>query len=91
MRSAWHSRSSGKPGQLITHPLNVCAHCENGRDPVTTNNGFSFEYQLVDGVIMEVYLHDGCVNPWCLAFNVPLPDEAVEGGTKPMSAGYEHT
>jgi hypothetical protein len=78
-------------GDKMRHPLNVCAHCENGRDPVTKNNGFNFTHQMVDGVIVEVYLHDGCVNPWCQAFNVPLPDKAIGGGTKPKSAGYEHT
>jgi hypothetical protein len=54
----------------MTHPPNVCAHCENGRDPVTLNNGFIFAFQIVDGVIMEVCLHEGCMDPWCQAFNV---------------------
>jgi hypothetical protein len=59
----------------MTHPSNVCAHCENGRDPVTKNNGFSFTYQMVEGVIAEVHLHDGCANSWCETFNVPFPEK----------------
>jgi hypothetical protein len=54
----------------MTHPPNVCAHCENGRDPVTVNNGFIFAFQIVDGVMMEVCLHKGCMEPWCHLFNV---------------------
>jgi hypothetical protein len=54
----------------MTHPPNVCAHCENGRDPVTPNNGFIFAFQIVDSVVMEVCLHTGCADEWCQAFNV---------------------
>jgi len=57
----------------MTHPPNVCAHCENGRDPVKKNNGFVFEFQIVDGVLMEICLHDGCVEPWCRAFGILSP------------------
>jgi hypothetical protein len=63
----------------MTHPPNVCAHCENGRNTVKKNNGFIFEFQIVDGVLMEICLHDGCVEPWCRAFGVlsPLRDSSL--------------
>jgi hypothetical protein len=57
-------------GGTMTHPPNVCAHCENERNPVKKNNGFIFEFQIVDGVLMEICLHEGCMNLWCQAFNV---------------------
>jgi len=57
----------------MTHPPNICAHCENGRDAVQKNNGVTFEFQIVDGVSTEITLHDGCVEPWCRAFGVLSP------------------
>jgi hypothetical protein len=75
----------------MTHPPNVCSHCENGRDPVTDNNGFSFNFQMVEGVRVKVFLHDGCVEPWCQAFNIPVPDKAAAlGGEIAPLADSEH-
>jgi hypothetical protein len=53
----------------MTHPPNVCAHCEDGRDPVTMRNGYRFEFQVADGVSVEFCLHAGCVDYWCGDFN----------------------
>jgi hypothetical protein len=52
----------------MTHPPHVCAQCENGRDPVTIRNGYRFEFQIVDGVFMELCLHLGCADSWCSDF-----------------------
>ena len=57
----------------MTHPPNVCSLCENGRDPVTKNNGFGFTYEMVAGVTVEVFLHDGYIQPWREVFNVTPP------------------
>jgi hypothetical protein len=56
----------------MTHPPNVCAHCENGRDPVTRRNGYSFNFQIADSVVVEICLHIGCADDWCRAFNIPF-------------------
>jgi hypothetical protein len=53
----------------MTHPRYVCAHCENGRDPVTIRNGYRFEFQIADGVVLEFCLHVGCADSWCRDFN----------------------
>jgi len=53
----------------VTHPPNICAHCENGRDPVTHRNGYSFKYLIAPSVLIEIRLHVGCADAWCRQFN----------------------
>jgi hypothetical protein len=52
----------------MTHPPNVCSHCENGRDPVTDRNGYTF-IPIAAGVLLEMCLHVGCADAWCRDFN----------------------
>jgi hypothetical protein len=53
----------------VTHPPNICAHCENGRDPVTNRNGYSFKFPITTSVLIEIRLHVGCADAWCRQFN----------------------
>lgn len=61
----------------MTHPPNVCAYCENGRDPVTRRNGFSFNFQIAQGVVVQICLHIGCADDWCTAFKIPFMSQTA--------------
>ena len=53
----------------MTHPPNVCAHCENARDPVSSMNGYQFAFEVVESIPVELCLHLACADGWCREFN----------------------
>jgi hypothetical protein len=64
----------------MTHPPNICAHCENGRDPVTAWNGYTFEFPITSDITVEICLHDGCAETWSQDFNFfPLSRKPLRG------------
>jgi CheY-like chemotaxis protein len=53
----------------VTHP---CSHCEDFKNPVTPENGISVKYP-VDGVEIDLYLHQECAEAWSKQFGISLP------------------
>jgi hypothetical protein len=56
----------------------ICAQCEDKNNPVTEEiDGFSFHYEIIQGVTMEIFLHDDCACRWYDAFsaNAPMMEE----------------
>jgi len=48
----------------------ICAQCEDRNNPVIEQvDGFSFQYEIVKGVTMEIFLHDDCASRWYDAFS----------------------
>ena len=44
----------------MTHPPNVCAHCENARNPVSNQNGYRLAFEIVQSIPIEFWLHTDC-------------------------------
>jgi hypothetical protein len=52
----------------------ICAQCEDKNNPVTEQvDGFSFHYEIIKGVTMEIFLHDDCACRWYDAFSAHSP------------------
>jgi hypothetical protein len=50
--------------------LTTCAQCEDKNSPVIEQvDGFSFQYEIVKGVTVEIFLHDDCACRWYDAFS----------------------
>jgi hypothetical protein len=48
----------------------TCAQCEDKNSPVIEQvDGFSFHYEIVKGVTVEIFLHDDCASSWYDAFS----------------------
>jgi hypothetical protein len=48
----------------------ICAQCEDRNNPVIERvDGFSFQYEIVKGVTMEIFLHDDCASRWYDVFS----------------------
>jgi hypothetical protein len=48
----------------------ICAQCEDKNHPVTEQvDGFSFRYEIIKGLEMEIFLHDHCACRWYDAFS----------------------
>jgi hypothetical protein len=61
-----------KPHQSV-RPT-ICAQCEDKNNPVTEQvDGFSFHYEIIKGVTMEIFLHDDCACRWYDAFSAHAP------------------
>ena len=51
----------------------TCAQCEDKNSPVIEQvDGFSFRYEIVKGVTVEIFLHDDCAYKWYDAFSARL-------------------
>jgi hypothetical protein len=46
----------------------VCAKCEDKNRPVSEVNGFSFHYEVVKDMCVELFLHDKFSSKWYDAF-----------------------
>jgi hypothetical protein len=47
----------------------ICAQCEDKNNPVTEQvDGFSFDYEIIKGITVEIFLHDDCASRWHDAF-----------------------
>ena len=72
----------------MTHPPNVCAHCENARNPVSNQNGYRFAFEIVQSIPIEFWLHTDCAEPWCRDFNffavvgLPFGSANSDAGTR---------
>ena len=56
----------------------ICNHCEDFNNPVSSENGIAVGY-LVDkaaGLEVDLYLHHDCAEAWSQDFNVPIPSHA---------------
>jgi hypothetical protein len=52
----------------------ICAQCEDKNSPVIEDvDGFSFHYEIIKGVTMEIFLHDDCACRWYDAFSAHAP------------------
>jgi hypothetical protein len=52
----------------------ICAQCQDDNRPVTEQvDGFSFHYEIIKGVVMEIFLHDDCACRWYDAFSALSP------------------
>jgi hypothetical protein len=52
----------------------ICAQCEDKNSPVAEQvDGFSFHYEIIKGVTMEIFLHDDCACRWYDAFSALSP------------------
>jgi hypothetical protein len=52
----------------------ICAQCEDKNSPVTEEvDGFSFQFEIIKGVTMEIFLHDDCACRWYDAFAAHAP------------------
>jgi hypothetical protein len=70
----------------------ICAQCEDKNSPVIERvDGFSFHYEIVKGVTMEIFLHDDCASRWYDAFGA-FPNngrpEKLQG--QRLSALFKH-
>lgn len=55
---------------------NLCGHCENHDNPVTSENGLSVSYNAANDVQREVHLHHQCAGGWSQRLNDSLPNGA---------------
>jgi hypothetical protein len=56
----------------------ICNHCEDFKNPVTSENGIAIGY-LVDkatGLEIDLYLHHDCAEPWSQDFGIPVSSHA---------------
>jgi hypothetical protein len=52
----------------------ICAQCEDKNNPVIEQvDGFSFRYEIIKGLAMEIFLHDDCACRWYDAFSALSP------------------
>jgi hypothetical protein len=52
----------------------ICAQCEDKNNPVIEQvDGFSFQYEIIKGLAMEIFLHDDCACRWYDAFSALSP------------------
>ncbi len=51
---------------------NVCAQCEDRNNPVTTESGFTFRYQVTKEVDVEMWLHNACSEAWWQDFGFSM-------------------
>ena len=52
----------------------ICAQCEDKNSPVIDQvDGFSFQFEIIKGVTMEIFLHDDCACRWYDAFAAHAP------------------
>ena len=48
----------------------ICAQCEDKNNPVIKQvDGFSFKCEIINGVTVEIFLHDDCASTWYDAFS----------------------
>jgi hypothetical protein len=61
------------PVALSVRPT-ICAQCEDKNNPVIEQvDGFSFQYEIINGVAIEIFLHDDCACRWYDAFSALSP------------------
>lgn len=63
-------------GHTVTQSVRptTCAQCEDKNSPVIDEvDGFSFQYEIIKGVRMEIFLHDDCACRWYDAFSAHAP------------------
>jgi hypothetical protein len=56
----------------------ICNHCEDFKNPVTSENGITIGY-LVDeaaGLEVDLYLHHDCAAAWSNDFSIPISSQA---------------
>ena len=52
----------------------ICTQCEDKNSPVFEDvDGFSFHYEIIKGVTIEIFLHDDCACKWYDAFSAHAP------------------
>src|SRR5271156_61708 len=52
----------------------ICGHCEDQNNLVTPQNGVSVNYEIAEGVQIEIFLHHACAEAWSQHFHIPIPE-----------------
>jgi hypothetical protein len=60
----------------VYKPPHICAQCENQNNPVTTENGFTFRYQVTKETAVEMWLHNSCSEAWWQDFGFTMAASA---------------
>ena len=62
----------------MTHPPDICGHCEDRDRPVSPETGLAVDYVAQPPVLIKIHLHHDCAPAWCSQFGVPEPGKAFD-------------